>query len=300
MKKKYIGMILLLVSSLGIPVYAAEQAIYLEDKKIEMDVEVEMYRNTTYVPIAFVANELGASVQWKQPQIIITQGKNTIVCTVGDCNATINGEHIAFYNAPYISNGRTYVPLRFISEQLGCSIQYDEQTESILLTKNATPTNKMASEVKAEDFIVSPDGQWGYLIRSGGYTGGERVFYMRNMEFGTLKEIYSTINVVNDMWVNDSRLLICGKKDVFGVKDGRHLMIYDPVMGEMKNIVYIVSYGDEYHYIKSMNVIIFYCRNARNTQEGLEGGFGLYDLTTEETEVITESKFMELKALVEE
>jgi len=48
----------------------------------------------------------------------------TIVLTVDDTNALVNGNSIQLDVAPFIKNGRTFVPLRFVSEQLGATVNY--------------------------------------------------------------------------------------------------------------------------------------------------------------------------------
>lgn len=57
-----------------------------------------------------------------------------IKLTVGSKNATVNDKPITLDVPPIIQNGRTLVPLRFISESLGAKVDWDNKTSSITIT----------------------------------------------------------------------------------------------------------------------------------------------------------------------
>ncbi len=50
---------------------------------------------------------------------------NKIVLQIGNCFASVNGKEVELDVEPYIKNGRTMVPLRFIAESFGANIEYD-------------------------------------------------------------------------------------------------------------------------------------------------------------------------------
>jgi len=58
---------------------------------------------------------------------------NKIVLQIGNRLATVNGKEFRLDVAPYIKNGRTMVPLRFIAESFGASIGYDSVERSIMV-----------------------------------------------------------------------------------------------------------------------------------------------------------------------
>ncbi|MBS4026718.1 MAG: PDZ domain-containing protein [Clostridia bacterium] len=45
----------------------------------------------------------------------------------------VNGEEVALSEKPFIENGRTYVPLRFVGESLGLKVEWQQETGKILL-----------------------------------------------------------------------------------------------------------------------------------------------------------------------
>jgi len=58
-----------------------------------------------------------------------------IKLTIGSQTAYVDGQAITLAVAPIISNGNTLVPLRFISENLGCKVAYNSATKEITITK---------------------------------------------------------------------------------------------------------------------------------------------------------------------
>jgi hypothetical protein len=60
---------------------------------------------------------------------------NKIVLQIGNEKAFINDEEVVLEAAPYIKNGRTMVPIRFIAESLGAEVGWDDATKSITIQK---------------------------------------------------------------------------------------------------------------------------------------------------------------------
>jgi hypothetical protein len=58
----------------------------------------------------------------------------TIVLTVDDPGALVNGDAIQLDVAPFIKDGRTFVPLRFVAEQLGGEVTYDTKADGTVNT----------------------------------------------------------------------------------------------------------------------------------------------------------------------
>ena len=125
-------MVLMLTTNL----YAQDINIYFSNKWIEMDVTPEMKEDTMYVPISFISKELGAKVTWEEPKVVITKEANQIIYQVGNKTVYKNGNPIELSNPPYISNNRTFVPLRSISELLDCNVDYEKQTNRINILPN--------------------------------------------------------------------------------------------------------------------------------------------------------------------
>lgn len=91
---------------------------------------------STMVPFRFVAEAMGAEVAWlpETGQVTFQLGTKSILLTLGSLDAEVDGEAIAMPLAPRLIGGRTMVPLRFVSEQLGASVRWDGTTGTIAIS----------------------------------------------------------------------------------------------------------------------------------------------------------------------
>lgn len=105
----------------------------------------------TQVPIRFIAEAMGCTVSWDDPTqtAIIVKGNKTIKLTIGDYGALVNNERHTLDTAAVLKEDRTFVPLRFVSEILGATVGWDENTNTVSITDStitytpsptATPT----------------------------------------------------------------------------------------------------------------------------------------------------------------
>ncbi len=83
--------------------------------------------NRCQVPIRFIAESLGYKVEWNQEkrQATITGNETTIVLTLISNKALVNGQTVTFDTYVVLKDGRTFVPLRFVSENLGAKVEYN-------------------------------------------------------------------------------------------------------------------------------------------------------------------------------
>jgi hypothetical protein len=61
----------------------------------------------------------------KTQTVLFALKEKKIELTIGKTFALVNGEKVELDVAPFISNGRTYIPLRFVSENLDASVEFD-------------------------------------------------------------------------------------------------------------------------------------------------------------------------------
>ena len=91
-----------------------------------------------FVPLRGVFEQLGASVVYANGQINATgRGRRTISLTIGSTQAMVGGEPAVLDVAPFIVGATTYVPLRFISQALGASVNWDDSTSTVTINSLA-------------------------------------------------------------------------------------------------------------------------------------------------------------------
>ena len=133
-----------------VPLYATETVeMYMDDHKVAtesynvfnregkyyMDVLPQVINERTYVPISTITKFLGVSINWQDPHITINYNNTELILTIGENEAIKNGQTIKLDASPYVRNGRTMVPLRFISEELGLGINYQDAKVGITFPK---------------------------------------------------------------------------------------------------------------------------------------------------------------------
>jgi hypothetical protein len=101
-----------------------------------------------YVPLRGVFERLGASVVFDNGQINATAGQHTIALHIGSTTATVDGNQQTLDSPPFLIGGRTLVPLRFLSQALGASVNFDAQAQTVYVVQSA-PTAAPAPVVVA-------------------------------------------------------------------------------------------------------------------------------------------------------
>ncbi|MEC0240001.1 copper amine oxidase N-terminal domain-containing protein [Paenibacillus dokdonensis] len=121
--------IMLSLSAYTPAIYASEVNVSVDGREVQFPDEhpyVDQRSNLTMVPLAFVSDKLGATAKWngKLKQITISLNRDIIILAIGQNNALVNGKRIGFEGSAVLKNGRTMVPLRFISEALDAIVDW--------------------------------------------------------------------------------------------------------------------------------------------------------------------------------
>ncbi|WP_037284406.1 stalk domain-containing protein [Saccharibacillus sacchari] len=91
--------------------------------------------NRVYLPVSNIIREFGGSVQWaaSEKKITINLDKNKVVMYLNRRVGFVNGSKVTFDAAPKTIDGRTMVPLRVVSENLGLKLVWDKNNQVIAL-----------------------------------------------------------------------------------------------------------------------------------------------------------------------
>ncbi|TAM57741.1 copper amine oxidase N-terminal domain-containing protein [bacterium] len=87
-----------------------------------------------FVPLRGVFEQLGATVVFSDGVINATGNGRTIQLHIGSTQALVDGQPAYLDVPPFIVGSRTLVPLRFISQALGASVGYDNNTQIVTVT----------------------------------------------------------------------------------------------------------------------------------------------------------------------
>ncbi|WHP42738.1 stalk domain-containing protein [Lysinibacillus boronitolerans] len=133
MKKTYSGIFLMLIVLLTsiTTAAAASSQLKVDGMIVQTEVKPEKKYNRTMVPLRVISENLGAKVHWSDGKVTLTKSEMRVSLKLNSNKAEINGKTVILDTKPYLKNGRTIVPLRFLAETLGCKVHYDHLTISI-------------------------------------------------------------------------------------------------------------------------------------------------------------------------
>ncbi|MGE5701903.1 MAG: stalk domain-containing protein [Clostridia bacterium] len=111
--------------------------VILNGKPLSFPVPPVIKNGTTLVPLREIFEALGASVTWNAETRTVSASKanTTIRLVIGSKTATKGKQNIALSQPAQIMNGKTFVPLRFVSEALGAQVKFDAATKTITITE---------------------------------------------------------------------------------------------------------------------------------------------------------------------
>jgi hypothetical protein len=120
------------------------------------------------VPMRVIFEALGADIEWNDSTrtISATRGDLVVRTTVGNRVIDVNGNQITMDTAPVIINGRTLVPIRFVSEALGSGVAWDSSTRTVFITSaidNHSPITESSDDEGGlwDDDWDLDDWDWG-------------------------------------------------------------------------------------------------------------------------------------------
>ena len=101
-----------------------------DEKTVINDVAPVIRNSRTLVPVRFITEMLGGQVAWNE-----TTKEVTLTIDGKEIKMTIGTVLEKYGVAPVIIDGRTFVPVRFVADELGATVAWDEATKEVTITK---------------------------------------------------------------------------------------------------------------------------------------------------------------------
>ena len=106
------------------------KTMFVNGKAYEKDAAPVIMNDRTLVPIRFVTESLGGTVAWNAETKEVT-----LVIDGKEIKMTIGKVLEKYGVAPVILNDRTYVPVRFVADELGATTTWDAVSKMVTVTK---------------------------------------------------------------------------------------------------------------------------------------------------------------------
>lgn len=159
-----LGMSLLLA-----PIQALAVEVILRDQPLYMDQPAILEDGRTLVPMRAIFEALGAEITWEPNSQMVTGDNGSIFVSlvIGDRMACVNGVNVPLDVPAKIVNGRTLVPLRFVSEASGSYVEWYEPTQTVYIDSfvpsDPSPSSKLqwAFDTYCQEATADPaEGTW--------------------------------------------------------------------------------------------------------------------------------------------
>jgi hypothetical protein len=205
--------LLLLTSILAMPLQAGanEIKVYVNGEEVIFDDPPRIEGGRTLVPLRAIAEAMGMPIDWDESTstITISHDKITLKMIIGSSSPTINGELVPIEVPARIINGRTFVPVRFISDAFGSDVAWLGDSRTIRVNSKqhikVENTNNIRIQVQifnscdgckdlAALIMASCDGEEEtVLIMSGNCPNAYRIMEkMENNGLGTIDQLIVT------------------------------------------------------------------------------------------------------------
>lgn len=134
-----------------------ENSAFVLGRKARIDAEnrnvVPYIENgRTMIPLRFVAEALGAEVTYKEEEngCLVEKGGKTIDITFDSPVFLANGKSVTYDVPIRVIEGRTMIPLRFVSEELGYHVYWNEKNSAVVISPSDNPwVEKREAEITA-------------------------------------------------------------------------------------------------------------------------------------------------------
>ncbi len=121
-------------------VFAADISVTIDGANQSYDVMPVIENGRTLVPMRAIFESLGATVSWddETKTVLGKKGDTLVVLQIGNNIAHVNDVKKELDVPAKILNDRTMVPVRFISESLGCNVGWNDATKTVIISTGAS------------------------------------------------------------------------------------------------------------------------------------------------------------------
>ena len=129
-----------IISSLTNKEPIQKASIVVNGKTIKSDIEPFIENGRVLAPFRIIFEALGISVSWEsKTQKVSTSGNMDVMLWINKNTAYVNGKYYTLDVPPRLVNDRTFVPVRFIAENMNFEVKWDDYTKTVIINSRVSP-----------------------------------------------------------------------------------------------------------------------------------------------------------------
>lgn len=189
--------------------------LFLNGQLLKSEVNPQIINSSTVVPVRTISEGLGYQIAWDNTAKTATlnYGNDVIILKLNDHNALVNGQSVKMDTPATIIKGTTLVPLRFVGEQFGLTVDYKAAVKEVHMYEQTTAPSEPIEPTAPAGFItqVTYNGESTITINYDGDVKASKPMVLENPKrvvYDFPNTAYSTIlNGQVEISVTDSTYL---------------------------------------------------------------------------------------------
>jgi len=115
---------------------ASSVGVEIDDQLLTLNPGAQIVNERTLAPLRGIFEALGLTVNWDAATQTVTGTKDgtTITIPINSNTATVNGTTVSLDVPAQIINNSTFVPVRFIADSLGVTVNWDSENRIVEIT----------------------------------------------------------------------------------------------------------------------------------------------------------------------
>ena len=109
-------------------------SVWVDDEQLQFDQQPFVQNGRVMLPMRTIFEELGATVDYNAGKITAQKADVVVRLTLGSDKMQVNDDTKQLDVPAQALNGRTLLPLRAVSEALGCKVGWDNTTKTVTIT----------------------------------------------------------------------------------------------------------------------------------------------------------------------
>lgn len=221
--------VMLLGMALGSASAARTVYVQVDGKNVSFpDAKPYVEKSRVLIPVRFVSESLGAKVDYKK-ETVGSRVSRTVYVTLGDKNISlevnskkvlVDGSIVTLDVPARVKQDRVFVPLRFVSEALGATVEWKSSQSLVSISTGKAVTDP--DPVPSDDNMYSTDFQW-----KAGYTDLAKELFVDNMKVENGKLTFTLPKGAEASYGNSE--LVPGKTYTFEIGKGKGFISFAKV-----------------------------------------------------------------------